>query len=138
MKKRKTNKNAEKDNSKNTYKIYLFAFIGELVILCAVLSFFSLIIVKSGISNSIIPFLSILSFAISAFAAGYIAVRPKRKNGIATGFISAVPLMAISAALIVAINKGSISYIFIITIAVQVLCSMAGGITAANIRKKVK
>lgn len=138
MKKRKTNKNAEKDNSKNTYKIYLFAFIGELVILCAVLSFFSLIIVKSGISNSIIPLLSILSFAISAFAAGYIAVRPKRKNGIATGFISAVPLMAISAALIVAINKGSISYIFIITLAVQVLCSMAGGITAANIRKKVK
>lgn len=138
MKKRKTNRNSEKDNSKNNYKIYLFAFIGELVILCAILSFFALIIVKSGVSNSIIPFLSILSFAISAFAAGFIAVRPKRKNGIATGFISAVPLMAISAAFIVALNKGSISCVFIITLAVQVLCSMAGGIAAANIRKKVK
>ena len=138
MKKRKSGRNAEKNPAKNDYKIYLLAFIGELFVLFVMLSVFSLIIVKSGIPSGIIPFFSIFSFAVAAFAAGFIAVRPKRKNGIATGFISALPVMAISAAFIVALKGGSISYIFIITLASQVLCSMAGGIAAANIRKKVR
>lgn len=138
MKKRKSNRNPEKNTAKSDYKIYLFAFIGEMLVLCGTLSVFSLIIVKSGIPSGIVPFFSIFSFAVSAFAAGFIAVRPKRKNGIATGFISAIPVMAISAAFIVALNGGSISYIFIITLVSQVLCSMAGGVTAANLRKKVR
>lgn len=138
MKKRKSNRNTEKNTAKSDYKIYLFAFIGELLVLCGMLSVFSLVIVKSGIPSGIIPFFSIFSFALSAFAAGFIAVRPKRKNGIATGFISALPVMAISAAFIVALNGGNISYVFIITLASQALCSMAGGVTAANLRKKVR
>lgn len=138
MKKRKNSKNAEKNTGKNEYKIYLFAFLGELLVLCAMLTAFSLVIVRSEISPGVVPVFSIFSFAVSAFSAGFIAVRPKRKNGITVGFISALPVMAISAAIIVAMNGGSISYVFIITLASQVLCSMAGGITAANLRKKVR
>lgn len=138
MKKRKSVKNSEKNSAKADYKNYLFAFAGELLILCAMLSVFSFIIVKSDLSSAILPFLSIFSFAVSAFAAGFIAVRPKRKNGIATGFISALPVTAITAALIAALNGGTVSFIFIITIVSQVLCSMAGGITAANMRKKAR
>lgn len=136
--KKKKNRSAETGNQKNNYKIYLLAFIAEAIVLCGLLSVFSLIIVKSGISSELVPFLSIITFAVSSFAAGFISVRPKRKNGIATGFISALPVMGLSSIFIVALNEGSISYVFIITLAVQVLCSMAGGITAANMRKKVK
>lgn len=138
MKKRKNPKNHESNSAKNDRKIYLFAFISELLILCMVLSFFSLMIVNSDVSQSIMPYLSIFSFSISAFGAGFIAVRPKRKNGIAVGFISALPVTAISAAIIAALNGGTVSFVFIITIVSQVLCSMAGGVTAANIRKKVR
>lgn len=138
MKKRKSGRTPEKNNTKSDYKIYLFAFIGELLVLCGMLTVFSLMITKSEISTGVVPVLSICSFAVAAFAAGFIAVRPKRKNGISVGFISALPVMTISSAIIVAINGGSISYIFIITLASQVLCSMAGGVTAANLRKKVR
>lgn len=138
MKKRKAGRNSEQNSSKTDYKHYIFAFAAELTILFILLSVFSVIIVKSDISPGIIPYLSIFSFAAAAFCAGFAAVRPKRKNGIVTGFISAIPVLAISSALIAALNDGTVSFVFIITIAAQVLCSMAGGIAAANIRKKVR
>lgn len=138
MKKRKNGKKPEKNNSNSNFRIYLFAFLGELLVLCGILTVFSLIIVKSEISPGIIPVLSIFSFAISAFSAGFIAVRPKRKNGITVGFISSLPVMAVSAAIIAAMNGGSVSYVFMITLLSQTLCSMAGGIAAANLRKKAR
>lgn len=138
MKKRKNGRKSEKENSMNIYKTYILAFIIELLVFCTILSLFSILIVKSGVPDTIVPLLSIITFAVSAFAAGFIAVRPKRKNGIITGCISAVPLMVATAILIVLLNKGSVSYVLIITVAVQVLASMAGGISAANMRKRVK
>lgn len=138
MKKKKSGRGAEQNSAKTDYKHYIFAFAAELVTLCALLSIFSIIIVKSNVSPCILPFLSIFSFAAAAFCAGFTAVRPKRKNGIVTGFISALPVLAISAAFIAALNNGTVTFVFIITIISQVFCSMAGGIAAANIRKKVR
>lgn len=135
MKKNKTRTN-EKNPVKKSLIIYGAAILAEIVSLCVLLSVFSLLITKSDLGTAITTVFAVLSFAFSAFIAGFIAVRPKRKDGIVTGLFASLPVLLISALVLLGVKGGSPGYTIFITLGCQLLFGVIGGITAANLRSK--
>ena len=80
--------------------------------------------------------ISLLTFALGSFLAGFYAGLKNRQNGLVTGVISALPMniAVIIASVISADFKAN--FILPITALVLIAASAAGGITAVNIRRR--
>lgn len=95
----------------------------------------SLILWKTDADESIYKFISLIIGAVSAFTGGFAGVRPVRKNGIAFGALSVLPVYLAEILAGVLVSKGGIGLIGWIMLAVQLLFSAVGGIIAVNKRK---
>lgn len=137
MRKNKTRTN-EKNPIKKSLVIYAAAIISEIISLCLLLSFFSVLITKSDLGAIVTAVFAVFSFAISAFISGFIAVRPKRKDGIVTGLLASLPVFLISSLVLLGVKGGNPGYTIFITLGAQLIFGIVGGITAANLRSKLR
>lgn len=95
----------------------------------------SLILWKTDADESIYKFISLIIGAVSSFTGGFAGVRPVRKNGIAFGALSVLPVYLAEILAGVLVSKGGIGLIGWIMLAVQLIFSAVGGIIAVNKRK---
>lgn len=116
--------------------LYGAAVITEIASLCILLSVFSVLITNSDLGPVVTTVFAVLSFAFAAFIAGFIAVRPKRKDGIVTGLFASLPVLLISSLVLLGVKGGNPGYTIFITLGVQLVFGIVGGITAANLRSK--
>lgn len=78
--------------------------------------------------------LAVLGF--SAFASGYIIGKKEKKNGLAVGVMyNLVPIVIVMISSLV-LNSFTFDYRLVVTLAVLVIFSAVGGITAVNSRRK--
>lgn len=114
------------------------ALIGSLVgviLFFALTALASFILWKTDSDESIYKFVLLLIGAVASFTGGFVAVRPTRKNGIAVGALSALPVYLIEILASVLVSKSGIGVIGWIMLAVQILVAAIGGIIAVNKRK---
>ncbi len=114
------------------------ALIGSVIGLAVFFAFTaiaSFIMWKKDSDTESFKYIMLLIGAVSAFLCGFAAVRPIRKNGIAVGALSVLPVYAVVLLVSALIAKSGVSLIGWILLLVMVLFSSVGGIVAVNKRK---
>ncbi|MBQ2775189.1 MAG: TIGR04086 family membrane protein [Clostridia bacterium] len=102
------------------------------------LSLAALVILKNPLDSKILPIITLFISALSAFAAGFISVRPIRKNGILMGVCSSLPLIIAVCAAILFESGGSVGVMTAVAVVVMLVCAAIGGIAAVNMKKRNK
>lgn len=95
----------------------------------------SLILWKADTDEGLYKFIILLIGAAAAFAGGFVAVRPVRKNGIIVGALSVLPVYAVELVVSLLVSKSGIGVIGWILLALQLAAAAVGGIIAVNKRK---
>jgi putative membrane protein (TIGR04086 family) len=138
QKKKRTKASSAVNDTKNIIiKILIGSGVGTLVFfgLTALAAF---ILLKNDSDTTIYKYIMLLVGAISGFLSGFIAVRPLRKNGIAFGSVSALPVYLIAVLVSVLMARSGIGIIGWILLPVMVVFASIGGIVAVNKRKKTR
>lgn len=92
-------------------------------------------VLRFDLDSALLTVFAFAVAAVAAFAAGFAAVRPTRKNGVPMGAVSAVPILAV-VAVAAAITSGSVGRNMLIAAAIMLVFGAVGGIAAVNFRKK--
>lgn len=138
QKKKRTKASSAVNDTKNIIiKILIGSGVGTVVFfgLTALAAF---ILLKNDSDTTIYKYIMLLVGAISGFLSGFIAVRPLRKNGIAFGSVSALPVYLIAVLVSVLMARSGIGIIGWILLPVMVVFASIGGIVAVNKRKKTR
>ena len=135
--KSKTSRRDEKQQSSPYIKILIGSLTGG-VLFFILVAFAAAAALKSGFSSSLYMPLGIVLGALSAFAGGFIAVRPIKQRGAPYGALTGI-LQALICAVVLFVANGykAGNGIFILS-AVMILCSALGGIAAVNLKIKKK
>lgn len=138
QKKKRTKASAAVNDTKNIIiKILIGSGVGTAVFfLLTALSAF--ILLQNDSDTPIYKYIMLLAGAFSGFLSGFVAVRPLRKNGLAFGSVSALPVYLIAVLVSVLIARSGIGLIGWILFAVMVVFASVGGIVAVNKRKKTR
>ncbi len=105
----------------------------------ALVALFSFAVLKTDMfSSSSYMFFGIISAALSSFLCGFITVRPIKKNGIANGALSGLVQALICSAVMFFVNGNKSGVGIFIMMAVFVVFSALGGISAVNLKVKKK
>lgn len=136
QKKKRTKASATVNDTKNIIiKILIGSGVGSAVFFAlAALSAF--VLLQNDSDVNIYKYIILLIGAISGFLSGFAGVRPLRKNGIAFGAVSALPVYLIAIIVSIILSRSGISLIGWILLAVIVIFSAVGGIVAVNKRKR--
>lgn len=135
--KKVSNSQAQSDSKTLLKRILIVNAVGVLTAF-ALLSLFSLIIMKQSVPSIFMTAAAIFSFAVSAFLIGFLTVRPVRKNGIVLGSIANLPFLVLSLAALLTVSAGKPGIILVAVIAAIVVFGMIGGILAVNLRKRTR
>lgn len=133
-KKRRTKPQVSGDIRTIAVKILIGSLVSVLMffVLTALASF---LLWKTDADESVYKFVILLIGAFSAFAGGFVAVRPIRKNGIALGTLSTILPYFIVILVSALVAKSGLGVIGWVLLPLQVLFSAIGGIIAVNKRK---
>lgn len=138
QKKKRTKASATVNDTKNIIiKILIGSGVGTAVFF-ALTALSAFILLQNDSDTPIYKYIILLAGAISGFLSGFVAVRPLRKNGIAFGSVSALPVYLIAVLVSVLIARSGIGLIGWILLAVMVVFASVGGIVAVNKRKKTR
>lgn len=138
QKKKRAKATASVNDTKNIIiKILIGSGVGA-VAFFALTALSAVILLKNDSDLPVYKYIMLLTGAVSGFLSGFVAVRPLRKNGIAFGSVSALPIYLIAVIVSVLIARSGIGLIGWILFAVMVLFAAAGGIVAVNKRKKIR
>ena len=136
-KKRTRNLATVNDTKKIIIKILIGSGVGTaLFFVLTALSAFILLQNDSDVNSY--KYIMLLVGAISGFLSGFVAVRPLRKNGIAFGAVSALPMYLIAIIVSILLSRSGIGLIGWIMLALTMFFSAIGGIVAVNKRKKTR
>ncbi len=131
-------KRPSETESSGLNRVFISSVIGTAMFF-ALLAVFSVLVLKSdAFSQSMYMPLGLVSAAVSSFICGFVAVRPARKNGAVTGGLSGLFQALICAAAVFLINKNKCGTGVFILMAVIVVFSALGGISAVNMKVKKK
>lgn len=133
-KKRRTKPQAGSDIKTVIIKALTGSLVG-IILFFALNALASLILWKADTDESVYKFVSLVIGAVTAFVCGFVAVRPTRKNGVAVGALSVLPVYLFEIIASVLVSRSGIGLIGWILLAVQLLFSAIGGIIAVNKRK---
>ncbi len=117
-----------------TVRLAVGALIG-IVLFFALSAAASFVLWKTDTDSSIYKFVMLAAGALSSFCTGFASVRPIRKNGLALGALSSLPLFLAVFLASTLISKSSIGAVGWIMLGVQMLFAAIGGIIAVNKRK---
>lgn len=135
----KTKTKRPNDNESSGMNRVIISSITGTAIFFALISLFSVLAIKSDIfSQSMYMPSGLLSAALSSYLCGFIAVRPVRKKGAATGALSGLIQALICAAAVFFINENKSGVGIFILMAVIIVFSALGGISAVNLKVKKK
>ncbi len=81
---------------------------------------------------------SIGSFCVGGAISGFLSVKKKRKNGLISGIIYALPSCVLYIFISAAMNAFKIDYLIAVSFVLIVLSSASGGVLSVNIRPKAK
>lgn len=138
QKKKRTKASATVNDTKNIIiKILIGSGVGTAVFF-ALTALSAFILLQNDSDTPIYKYIMLLAGAISGFLSGFVAVRPLRKNGLAFGSVSALPVYLIAVLVSVLIARSGIGLIGWILLAVMVVFASVGGIVAVNKRKKTR
>lgn len=138
QKKKRTKASSAVNDTKNIIiKILIGSGVGTVVFL-GLTALAAFILLKNDSDTTIYKYIMLLVGAISGFLSGFIAVRPLRKNGIAFGSVSALPVYLIAVLVSVLMARSGIGIIGWILLPVMVVFASIGGIVAVNKRKKTR
>lgn len=136
MKIKRKKKSASQSNTvRNTAMKILIGSVVGMVVFFVLSLLASLILWKNDSAPSAYGYVIIAIGALAGFVGGFTAVRPTRKNGIASGMLSAVLPCSVIFLTSVLIARGGVSVYGWIFLAVYILVSAVGGIVAVNKRK---
>ena len=124
-------------NSSICIKLILCGFAGS-GIFFLLLTVFSIVALKTDMSDSLFMPLGVASGLVSGFFSGYTAVRPVMQKGLLFGALSGLICILICGILTFAINGGKAGSGLIILSALILLSSAAGGIAAVTRKPKRK
>ena len=96
------------------------------------------LLLKNDSDMNIYKYIIILIGAVSGVITGFIAVRPLRKNGIALGAVSALPVYLTAVTVSIILSRTGIGLIGWILLAVTAVFAAVGGVIAVNKRKKIR
>lgn len=138
QKKKRTKASSAVNDTKNIIiKILIGSGVGTAVFF-ALTALSAFILLQNDSDTPIYKYIMLLVGAISGFLSGFVAVRPLRKNGLAFGSVSALPVYLIAVLVSVLIARSGIGLIGWILLAVMVVFASVGGIVAVNKRKKTR
>ena len=134
----KNQRTGNESDSSGINRIMISSVIGS-VMFFALISLFSVLALKSDVlSRDLYMPLGLFCGAVSSFVCGFIAVRPVRINGFATGAISGFSQAVICSAAVFFINGNNAGAGIFILMAVMIAVSSIGGISAVNLKVKKK
>ena len=129
--KKQPNKN--KSKRENTpFLLILYALLTETAFFIASCILALILDIKQG--NYYIFCLAALS--VGSLASGFISARITRKKGMLNGIIYALPSNILFTLISASLNSFSVDYNVILSLAMLVVCSAAGGIASVNIRSR--
>lgn len=133
----KSKNNRSKENSSSSLnRILIASFIGS-ALFFAFVSLISVVILKTNaFTTSLYMPLGLVSGAASSFLCGFMAVRPVKKNGAATGALSGLVQALICSATVFFINGNKSGIGIFVLMAVIAVFSSLGGISAVNLKAK--
>lgn len=138
QKKRRTKASAAVNDTKNIIiKILIGSGVG-IAVFFALTVLAAFILLKNDSDMNIYKYIILLTGAVSGFLSGFVAVRPMRKNGIAFGAVSALPVYLVAIIVSIILSRSGIGLIGWILLALMVIFSAVGGVVAVNKRKKTR
>lgn len=79
---------------------------------------------------------SVAAFAVGSIASGFVTARVLKKNGMLYGTLFALPSNLLCILLSAVLNKFSVDYNLLLSFALLIVCSAAGGVISVNLRPK--
>lgn len=129
--KKQLNKN--KNNKINTkLSLVIYAFVSEILFFTAVCILALVLDIKDG---SYYIF-SLAAVSAGSAASGFITARIIKHKGMLNGIIYALPSNIIFTLISAASNSFRVDYNILISFALLVICSAAGGVASVNIRSR--
>lgn len=129
---------SKKEESGFPFKSVIIPSIVSAALFFAFLAVGAFIFLKNSVSSSAyLPF-SIGAGAVCGFICGFAAARMIKNRGLFYGALSGFLQSLINTLVIFILNKGVAGNGIFILIAVTVVLAAAGGITAVNLKKKIK
>lgn len=123
-----------KGNSDGAKIVFRFIVLTVFCILTFLLfsSVVSLIILKTDFSYEILPVITAIILAVSAFACGFVISMLFKENGIVWGIFAAITIFAALVAVSVYTGRFCFSKALLIRFAITVIAGAAGGIAGVN------
>ena len=111
------------------------SLIGVVIILGIVL-LLSVLMSKVDVPDQVIVVMSSISLCIGAYAAGYIASRRRRQNGLVLGILTGVIVYCLVFFLGVMFAKTSITFNAFTKLVMTLICAAVGGVIGVNSKAK--
>jgi putative membrane protein (TIGR04086 family) len=99
---------------------------------------FALIALKTGTDSSMYMPVSIITGAITGFICGFVISRITKSNGLLYGGLTGFIHSVFCSVIIFLLNKGIAGNGIFLLIGISFIASSLGGISAVNIKKKIK
>ena len=128
-------KRQKSDNTKTSELIIFLKCMAVYILVFVISSVASLLF---DIDNHTYTVVSVCSFSVSSFLAGFVVGRTKRKNGLVNGVVYSLPATVIFTIVSVAVNGFKVDYILPVSVLCMLLFAAAGGVISVNIKKKAK
>ncbi len=124
-------------NDKKQYQQILKGALYGSLLLVIIIFIFTLILYKAVITEKAYLPLMLLCIITSGFVSGYISTRKYRKNGMITGGVSTTISVIMLLIIMIIANKSFDIYMIIPEIT-MIISGISGGITAVNIKRRIK
>ena len=138
QKKKRSKASASVNDTKNIIIKILIGSGAGIVTFFILTALSAFLLLKNDSDMNIYKYIILLIGAVSGFTAGFAAVRPMRKNGIAFGAVSALPVYLTAVTVSVILSRAGIGLIGWILLAVTAVFAAVGGVVAVNKRKKIR
>ena len=126
------NNNSFGKSVKKNLKKYLFGLVAGLISFFLLIFLFAALLTIGSIPDSLAGLFSYTAVAVSAFVAGFVAVRLIGTGGLKNGVIMGVMMLVVHLALSMVCGNHGVSLAALILLVLDPLCAVLGGITAVN------
>lgn len=132
-------KNDSKAKSQVEIKKYIITLFASsiiiLTILCMLTFLSSKLILNNPIETEAYKFIMTLNIMISSFVGGFISSHRIKKNGMITGVLSGIPVLAIITIVVFSLTK-NITYFLPVVLCISIISCALGGIIGVNFKKR--
>lgn len=134
----KNQKSSKGENSRLPFVPVILTSVISTLLFFAFIALYALFSLKTSSDRSLYMPVAIICGALSGFICGFAVARMTKVKGMLYGGISGFVYSLLSSSVIFIMNKGVAGNGIFILIAVAVIAASLGGVSAVNIKKKIK